>query len=132
MKSSDQSNSLPRVIRSAIICCIVWILCGLTLIYTTASAVRRPHDFAGTLTERITSTEDQARQQQFNVLLLRAVDNRIAAVKDLQRRVIFFASGVVALGVLTAWFLVRVYRSLRREIAYVIAYADDSPDEPSV
>lgn len=130
MKSSDQFDIPPHVIRSAIICCIVWIISGLTLIYTTYSAVRRPHDFGGTLTERITATEDQARQQQFNVILLRAVDNRIAAVKENQRRVILFASGV-GLGALTAWFLVRVYRSLRREVAYVIGYDDDPPDERS-
>jgi len=129
MKTSDDSRSPPNVIRSAIIGCIVWIISGLTLIYTTYSSVRRPLDLGGTLTERITATEDQAKQQQFNVLLVRAVDNRIAAVKAFQRRVIFFASGVVAIGVLTTWFLVRVHRSLRREVTYEIAYADESPND---
>lgn len=129
MKSPDQSGSPPNVIRQAIIGCILWIISGLTLIYTTYSSVRRPHDFGGTLTERITATDDQAKQQQFNVLLLRAVDNRVAAVKALQRRVIIFAAGTVAFGALTACFLVRVYRSLRREVTYEIVYADDSPDD---
>lgn len=120
MNPSDDSGSPPNVIRWAIIGCIVWVISGLTLILTTCSLVRRPHDL-GALTERITATEDQAKQQQFNALLVRAVDNRIAAVKALQRRVIFFASGTVAFGVLTAWFLVRVQRSLRREVTYGIA-----------
>jgi hypothetical protein len=118
MNSPDKSGSPPNIIRWAIIGCIAWIISGLTLIVTTYSSLRRPLDLGGTLTERITSTEDQAKQQQFNVLLLRVIDNRIAAVKALQRRVIFFATGTVAVGVLTAWFLFRVYRSLRRDVTY--------------
>ena len=36
MKSSDESGSPPNVIRWAIIGCIVWIISGLTLIYSAS------------------------------------------------------------------------------------------------
>ena len=129
MKTTEESGSPSNVIRWAIIGCIAWIISGLALIFTTYSSLRRPVDFGGALTEHITATEDQAKQQQFNTLLLSAVDNRIAAVKALQRRVVVFAIGTVASGVLTAWFLVRVYRRLRPGVTFEIAYADDSPDQ---
>lgn len=49
MKPSDESGNPPNVIRWAIIGCIVWILSGVTLIYTTYSSIRRPLDVGGTL-----------------------------------------------------------------------------------
>ena len=131
MKPPDESGNPKNVIRSCIVVCIILLISGITLIYTTYSSLRRPLDFGGALTDRITATDDQAKQQQFNILLLRAVDNRIAAVKALQRRVIFFTGGVVAFGTLTAWFLVRVHRSLRRDVTYEIGYAEESPNERS-
>ena len=125
MKASDAPGTPPDVIRWCIIIAAVWMLNGATLIYWTYSSLRRPLAVGGTLIERITATDDQAKQQEFNLRLVRAVDNRVAAVKSLQRRVIIFAGGVLATGAFTIWVLVRLQRSLRHYVTYEVRSIDE-------
>lgn len=124
MKSSDTPGTPPDVIRWCIIITAIWMLNGATLIYWTYSSLRRPLGVGGTLIEGITATDDQAKQQEFNLRLVRAVDNRIAAVKSLQRRVIFFAGGAIATGAFTIWVLVRLQLSLRHYVTYELRSID--------
>lgn len=126
---ADDSDTPPKVIRWCIIITAVWLINGASLIYWSYSSLRRPLDLGGTLTEQITATDDQAKQRQFNLLLLRAVDNRIAAVKSLQRRVIFLAGGVIATGAITIWVLLRLQRSLHRYVTYEVRSIADLESE---
>lgn len=118
MNSSRETASPRNVIRWCIIVTAIWMLNGATLILSTYSSLRKPLDVGGRLTERITATTDPAAQQELNLLMVKVVDNRIAAIKSLQRRVIIFASGAIATGAFTIWFLVDLRRALRPVVTY--------------
>lgn len=118
MNSSRDTASPHNVIRWCIIVTAIWMLNGASLIYLTYSSLRKPLDVGGRLTERITATTDPATQQELNLLMVKVVDNRIAAIKSLQRRVIFFASSAIATGAFMIWFLVDLRRALRPVITY--------------
>lgn len=118
MKSIKESNTPPDAIRWCIIITALWILNGATLIYWTYSSLRKPLAVGGTLIERIAATDDQAKQQEFNLRMAQAIDNRVAAAKSLQHRVIFLTGGVMLTGGLHIWFLIGLRRSLRHHVSY--------------
>jgi hypothetical protein len=98
----------------------IWILGVAGFVWRTHVSVEHHLNFSDTWTPKIVSTNDMASQKELNLLLLKAVDNRIAAVKALQRHVIGLAVYGGTLGVFNVLFLLRLHRSLRREVHYTI------------
>lgn len=114
MSYYDNPGSPRDFIRWCLILTAVWLLNGVTLIYWVYPSLDGPREFRSTLTEQITATDNPAEQQRLNLRLLQMVENRVAALQTLQRRVIILAGGVLVTGTMILWVLVRLQRSLRR------------------
>lgn len=111
------------ILRWCIIANAIWIVGFAGFVWLTYSSAQRHLRFAETWTPKITSANDLDTQRQLSLSLLNAVDNRIAAVQVLRRRIVAFGALVAALGAFNFLFLLRLHRSLRREVQFVIETA---------
>lgn len=110
-------------VRWCLIANIIWLTGVAGFVWQTYVSAERHLTFADTWTPKIAKSNDLETQKQLNLQLLKAVDNRVAAVKALQRRAIGFGTLAAALGSVNFAFLLVLHRCLRREVHFTIETA---------